>query len=156
MDKHTENITKEHILNAWIMLERLCEGDVNPVKQKLTQFPKDNDISGAIQKALETKHGYKKPECIFIYFDVFDFTEIIDLLREKYEKDATEEDVRYGKKFGFILGFDLRYNLLPDTIFYSVNAFVKKHKRFPSEKDFTKHELEFVQNIGFAHLLYKL
>ena len=147
MDKHTENITKEHILNAWIMLERLCEGDVNPVKQKLTQFPKDNDISGAIQKALETKHGYKKPECIFIYFDVFDFTEIIDLLREKYEKDATEEDVRYGKKFGFILGFDLRYNLLPDTIFYSVNAFVKKHKRFPSEKDFTKHELEFVQNI---------
>ena len=147
MNKHTESITKEHILNAWIMLERLCEGDVNPVKQKLIQFPKDNDISGAIQKALETKHGYKKPECIFIYFDVFDFTEIIDLLREKYEKDATEEDVRYGKKFGFILGFDLRYNLLPDTIFYSVNAYIKNRKEFPSEKDFTKRELEFVQNI---------
>lgn len=147
MGINTENITKENILNAWIMLERLCEGDINPIKQKLIQFPKDNDISEAIQKALETKHGYKKPECIFIYFDVFDFVEIIDLLRKKYDAKITDEDIRYGKKFGFILGFDLRYNLLPDTVFYSVNAYIKNHKEFPSEKAFSEFESKFLQEI---------
>ena len=147
MNKHIENISKNNILNAWIMLEHLCEGDINPIKQKLIQFPKDNDISEAIQKALETKHGYKKPECIFIYFDVFDFVEIIDLLREKYDAKATEEDIRYGKKVGFILGFDLRYNLLPDTVFYSVNAYIKNHKEFPSEKTFSEFESKFLQKI---------
>lgn len=147
MNKHTENISKNNILNAWIMLERLCEGDINPIKQKLMQFPKDNDISEAIQKALETKHGYKKPECIFIYFDVFDFVEIIDLLRKKYDAKITDEDIRYGKKFGFILGFDLRYNLLPDMVFYSVNAYIKNHKEFPSEKAFSEFESKFLQEI---------
>lgn len=112
--------TKENILDAWIMVEHLSEGD----------FKKDsvrslNDLQGRdfhsmfLDEIDKRKKEFKswKEGGIVVYFDVFNFQKVAEILREEYHLDSTDEEIRTGDKFSFALCFDEYLNFLQEMTF---------------------------------------
>src|SRR5699024_752862 len=66
-----------------------------------------------------------------MYFDIFSFQEIIDILRESYQIKATHEETSISNKFTYCLYFDNELNFMADKIFYTMSGNIKLHKKLP-------------------------
>lgn len=132
---------KDNILNAWIMIEQLSEGSIDKKDKKLkildtkatdwfmffTEFlnmqKNQQKISGI---------GFKKSG-IALYFNVFNFQEVIDILRKKYNIPATDEETGDSDKFTFSLYFDNELNFIAEKLFLTVSGYVRKKGEFPEK-----------------------
>ena len=133
---------KENILNAWIMVELLSEGDIN-IKNK--EFLKFDDLRGgnffSFFKKLLSKNKNKKSG-VAIYIDVFEFNDVVEFLREKYGLSKPEEEIKYGSKFDFAIYFDKDLNFLSDLTFFTVGGFIRDKKDIPTIESFRAFESE--------------
>lgn len=145
---------KENILNAWIMIEHLSEGSIkktDPVLQPFQAQTYDLDTF-FMEFMMEQKSQQKVSDKTFeksgliMYFDIFDFEEVVEILREKYGILPTNEDVSNSNKFTFCLSFDNQLNFLSDQLFFTVSGYIRYHGEFP--EDFLKEEASFGEDLN--------
>lgn len=136
-------IEKDKILEAWIMVEHLSEGDIN-VKDKsilmLGDLQEQDFYSLFLHEIQKKKFNPKQKGGIVVYFDIFDFREVVSILREQYRLKPTDEEIRIGNKFSFALYFDSNFNFLQDMTFFTESAYIRYYKKVPDEEEFRDFE----------------
>ena len=67
------------VLDAWLMVERLSEGDINIKDKNLLSLSNaiDNDYLLLIENNLPTKEEFKKKGGFVIYVDIFPFEDVV-------------------------------------------------------------------------------
>lgn len=137
--------TKENILEAWIMVEHLSEGDIRLKDNniQMIEFPKDNNFYSLFSEAISKKKlkDFQKGG-IVLYLDIFKFEVIVSLLREKFNLKKLEEEINVGDKFSFALYFDKNLQLVDSMTFFTASNYILKNKCVPKEKDFLEYEEE--------------
>ncbi|MBM7712371.1 AAA domain-containing protein [Enterococcus xiangfangensis] len=138
---------KIDILNAWITIEQLSEGSIKISDNNYRTF--DNQLNNEfyetffnllnLQRSAQkiSDKNFKKSGIVF-YFDIFDFQEITDILREKYGIPASHEEISHSNKFTFALYFDNQLNFIPEKLFFTMSGYIRYKKELP--KDFLKAE----------------
>lgn len=136
-------IEKNKILEAWIMVEHLSEGDIS-VKDKSIHTLDDlqeQDFYSLFQHEMEKESINSKGKGgIIVYFDIFDFQEVVSILREQYHLKQTDEEIHSGNKFSFALYFDMDFNLMQDMTFFTESAYIRYYQKVPHEEEFRTFE----------------
>lgn len=152
MDKRSDKARnkKEDILEAWIMVEHLSEGDINIKDKNILTFDalQDEDYFGLFEKEIQ-RTRMKNPQRggIVLYFDIFPFQEIVEFLRKTYSLPVPEEEIAYGQKFAFALYFDNQLKLNGEMTFLTESYYIRKHQNVPSEEEFVLFEEEHKKRI---------
>lgn len=139
---------KDNILESWIMVEHLSEGDINLKDKSIITFGELEDsnyydlLTGEIQKKKMKKH---QKGGIVVYFDIFSFNEIIDFLRKQYNLSSTEQEITVGDKFSFALYFDKELKLNSELTFLTESYYIRKYKKIPREAEFSAFEEEYIK-----------
>ncbi|MCO7124604.1 AAA domain-containing protein [Sporolactobacillus shoreicorticis] len=140
---------KEDILNAWIVVEQLSEGSINKRDKELNPLKTETndwatfflDFINTQKKQQKISEKAFKKSGLVLYFAIFNFQEIVDILRRKYNIPATYEETTKSDKFTFSLYFDNELNFLADKLFLTMSGYIRYKGRLP--KDFLKVEDEF-------------
>ncbi len=144
-------LDKKQILEAWIMLEHLSEGDISLKDKKNLKFDElvgDDYYNFFQHKVIEKKIDQKKNGGFVVYCNIFEFEDVIQLLREMRDIDIADEDITYGKKYVFALYFDKQFNVYVEKTFYTVSGYIKNHGKMPYEKEFNEFEENFKQTLS--------
>lgn len=134
---------KDKILEAWIMVEHLSEGDISISDQSiftLENLQGQDFHSLFLNEMKKKKLDESKKGGIVIYFDIFSFQEAVSILREQYHLSLTDEEIPTGNKFSFALYFDKDLNFLQDMTFFTESAYIRYYKKVPHEDEFRKFE----------------
>lgn len=141
---------KEKILELWIMVEHLSEGDINLRDTKLLtfQYLKNDDFYDLFKKNIKylNLNPYQKGG-IVVYFDIFKFTEVINFLRDKFNLPVSNQEITLGNKFSFALYFDKDLKLSSDMTFLTESSYIRNFHTIPSEKEFKEFEEDFSKKI---------
>lgn len=144
-------IEKQKILESWIMVEHLSEGDIS-LKDKAVLTLEDlqgrDFYSLFLHKIEKYKLNQRKKGGIVVYFDVFTFREVVDILREQYGLEPTDEEIRLGDKFSFALYFDKELNFMGDMTFFTESAYIRYFKKVPYENEFREFEENFKNQLS--------
>lgn len=136
---------KNDILESWIMVEHLSEGDINLKDKAILSFNElqRQDYYSLLADEIQKK-GLKKNKHsgVIIYFGIFPFQEVIDFLREEYKLTPTEQEITSGNKFSFALCFDKELHFDEKKTFLTESYYIRKKKRIPKERDFRIFEEE--------------
>ncbi len=145
---------RKDILNAWITIEQLSEGSINKkdkslrplhtVEEDWNKFFSDFLTKQKEQQDVSDK--FFKKSGLVLYFDIFNFQEVVDILREKYKIAKTYEEVSNSDKFTFSLYFDNQLNFIADKLFYTMSGYIRQHGDLP--KDFLKVEDSFREDLN--------
>lgn len=138
---------RNNILNSWIMVERLSEGDLDnnntyDIKVKST----DINYYLYFQDIIFDQH-IKKGGGIELYFDIFQYKEVIEKLREKYQLETHYEEFSVDKKYSFALFFDHELNIDIDRTIVSASAYIRYFNVVPTEEEFLAFESELKNEI---------
>ncbi len=137
---------KDNILEAWIMVEHLSEGDINLRDKSIITINKlqNNNYYDLLTSEIQKKKlkKYQKGG-IVVYFDIFSFNEIIDFLRRKYHLSPTEQELIVGDKFSFALYFDKELKLKSELTFLTESYYIRKYKKIPKESEFSAFEKDY-------------
>ena len=137
------------ILDAWITVEQLSEGNIEKSDSKYKIFQGDDYQS--ILKDFFKRQKLKSSSGIAVYCGIFSFRKIIEVLRGKYNLKATEEELgRASYKFTFALYFDKDLKFLADKFFLTMSGQISKNRELP--KDFLIAENELREQLGQAFL----
>lgn len=144
-------IKKDKILESWIMVEHLSEGDINLNDKAILTL---NDLQGQdfyslLLHEIEKKkwNQWQKGGAV-VYFDIFKFQEVADILRAQYSLKPTDEEIRLGDKFSFALYFDKNLNFLEGMTFFTESAYIRVLKKVPHEREFREFEREFKNQLS--------
>lgn len=141
-------IEKEKILEAWIMVEHLSEGDIRTGDKSLLTLDglQERDFHTLFRREMEKKKVMSRQKGgIAVYFDIFSFEDVVSLLREQYDLKPTNEDIQFGSKFSFALYFDKDLNFLQDMTFFTESAYIRYFKKVPHQEEFREFEDELKQ-----------
>ncbi len=136
---------KNNILEAWIMIEHLSEGDINIDDTSLVKFDNitsKNYYSEFMKKLNEKNLKSKEKSGFVLYFYAFDFKDVITFLRNTYKLKEVEQDIKLGKKFSFALYFDKNMNLINESTFVTASFYILEEKKIPCEDDLQNFECE--------------
>lgn len=133
-------IEKNKILESWIMVEHLSEGDIglnDKAILTLNDLQEQDFYSLFLHKIEKKKWNRRQKGGVVVYFDIFKFQEVVDILHAEYGLESTDEDIRFGDKFSFALYFDKKYqvqNLSPVEEEYlesikNIHSTVKKNSK---------------------------
>ena len=146
--------TKENILKAWITIEQLSEGSIKKKDEsllsidakvgKLKKFLGDFLINQKEQNNISDA-SFKRAG-IVLYFGIFNFEEVIEILRKKYNIAKTNEEVSNSEKFTFALYFDNELNLIPDKLFLTMSGYIRQKGCLPN--DIFKIENSFRERVN--------
>ena len=145
---------REDILNAWITIEQLSEGSINKKDKSLIPLNKNEEdwkrffLDFLIkQKGLQdvSDSDFNKSGLV-MYFSIFKFQEIIDLLRDKYKIAKTYEEVSNSDKFTFAVSFDNQLNFIADKLFLTMSGYIFQYGDLP--KDFLEAENSFREDLN--------
>ena len=144
---------KEDILNAWIKVEQLSEGNINLKEKNIHEYNLKN---------IDWKHYFldfmkkscsdynvkieKKKYGLVLFFGIFSFEEVADILRKKYGKKASDEEVLKTKKFSITLYFDYELKLIDKNFFYTTSGYIREHNEFP--KKISEEESHFLKELN--------
>ena len=127
-----------NILDAWIMVEHLSEGDISLKDKKNLRLDdlENKDFYGFFSSIIAGADlkKYKNGGFVF-YLDIFAFSEVVDFLRKTYGIEKTESDINYGDKFSFALYFDKTMNYIGDSFFFTASAYMRYFKKVPTESE---------------------
>ncbi len=80
-------IEKDKILESWIMVEHLSEGDINLNNKAILTLNdlQEQDFYSLFLHEIEKKKWKQRQKGgVVVYFDVFTFQEVVDILRAEY------------------------------------------------------------------------
>ena len=107
------NDRKNKILESWIMVEHLSEGDIglnDKAILTLNDLQEQDFYSLFLHEIEKKKWNQRQKGGVVVYFDIFKFQEVVDILHAEYGLESTDEDIRFGDKFSFALYFDKNLN----------------------------------------------
>ncbi len=137
---------KSDVLESWIMVEHLSEGDIN-LKDKsiitLSNLEGENYYDLFIREIQKKKMKKHQRGGIVIFFDIFSFKEIIDFLRKEYNLLEIEEDIKVGNKFSFALYFDKELKIYSKMTFLTESFYIRTYRKIPRESEFLSFEQEY-------------
>lgn len=136
MNKNSED--KEKILNAWIMVEYLSEGDIGDNEGLKLEIPADKDFYSFFKESVDQDLKNNQKEGIVVYFNIFKFKKIFSILNLQ----KTEEDISLGSKFSFALYFDKKLKLAENMTFFTASYYILDKKEIPNFQNFRKYEEE--------------
>ncbi|MDE6781981.1 MAG: DNA helicase [Ruminococcus sp.] len=148
-------VDKHNILNAWMMVEQLSEGDIkikNNNLIRLNEFMNDDchkHFSNLIDEGLRNKKVCKGKGGLVLYLEIFNFNDVINILREKYKLAENYEEIHIGQKFTFALYFDDKLTLIIDKTFCTVSGYIRNYKEVPDEQTFHKYEEDLKADLNF-------
>lgn len=157
---------KNDILNSWILMEQLAEGNVNTNRR-------DKNAAKRFDSSRSAKYGFYQyfrwcvkqkfkdrkrdnPGIIF-YLNTFKFKEIIDIIIRKYNLEDLEVGFNEEQlKFSIAICFDKDMKLLEDKTFITMSSYIlaqndlindqDEFKKFESSIKNKIHELFSFQN----------
>ena len=144
-------IEKQRILESWIMVEHLSEGDISLNDRAILTL---DDLQGQdfyslfLHEIEKHKWNRRQKRGIVVYFDVFQFQEVVAILRAQYGLEPTDEDIRLGYKFSFALYFDRNLNFLENMTFFTESAYIRYFKKVPYENEFREFEEHFKNQLS--------
>lgn len=144
-------IEKQKILESWIMVEHLSEGDISLNDRAILTL---DDLQGQdfyslfLHEIEKHKWNRRQKRGIVVYFDVFQFQEVVAILRAQYGLEPTDEDIRLGYKFSFALYFDRNLNFLENMTFFTESAYIRYFKKVPYENEFREFEEHFKNQLS--------
>lgn len=138
-----------NILDAWITIEQLSEGSISKKDKTydLLYGPAPDWKRFFIEYIERQKRKSHLSEKRFIksgvvmYFGIFDFEEVVDILREKYKIKKTDEDIAKSEKFTIALYFNHEMEFLEDYLFLTISGYIRNKGDLP--EDLRKVENEF-------------
>lgn len=136
---------KERILEAWIMVEHLSEGDINLKDTQLKKIEtKDNcDYYSMFCAEIQRKELQEEEKRgLVLYLNIFPFEDVVTLIREKYKLPQTNEEVSVGDKFSIAIYFDKNLRFVEDMTFFTVSSYILEKGIIPREKEFSDFERE--------------
>ena len=134
---------KKNILEAWIMVEHLSEGDINSNDKHLKRINSYvDDYYTLFKNKILKKTNIDKDGGIVLYFNIFQFKNVISLLRKQFKLDESDEDIKLGNKFSFAVYFDKELKLSDNVAFFTESYYILKNKKVPKEKEFLEYEEE--------------
>ncbi|MGT2736681.1 AAA domain-containing protein [Streptococcus orisratti] len=139
-------INNNKILDAWIKVEQLSEGNIDRKNGGYTNF-EGNNYKKILREFLN-RQKQKANSGIAIYCGIFPFQEIIEKLRIKYGLKATEEELTTSEKFTFALYFDKDLNFLADKLFLTMSGYIHQRQSLPD--NFFKIENDFRERMNQA------
>ncbi|MEB3025188.1 MULTISPECIES: DEAD/DEAH box helicase [unclassified Parvimonas] len=136
---------KEKILEAWIMVEHLSEGDIKLNDKDLKQIEISEDYNyysmfySEIQ--IQRKRLQNCQKCgVALYFNIFPFKKVVTLLRDKYNLPETYEEISVGDKFSFAIYFDKELKFVEEMTFFTASYYILKNGSIPKENEFLNFE----------------
>lgn len=143
------SIRKEQILKSWIMVEHLSEGNINVRDQAIISFQniENDDYYSLIQNGIK-KNNIGKNGGTVIYFDIYPFEDVIEILRKKFSLRPTEEELTTGDKFSLALYFDVNMSLNKDMTFFTESAFIRYFNNVPHEDEFHSFESDLKDKLA--------
>lgn len=122
------------------MVEQLTEGNINRNDKSNISFAKlkDDNYFDLFLTEKKDKNIISKKSGFIVYFDIFAFSEVITILKEKY--GLPKEEINYGCKFSFAFYFDENLTFLSEKTFLTASYYIKKNKRIPTGDEFKKFE----------------
>ncbi|WP_346846756.1 AAA domain-containing protein [uncultured Clostridium sp.] len=145
---------REDILNALITIEQLSEGSINK-KDKLLRplYTKEEDwkkffldfLTGQKEQKKVSDKVFKNSGVV-LYFGIFNFQEVIDILRTRYKIAKTYEEVSNSEKFTVALYFDNQLNFIADKLFLTMSGYIREYGNLP--EDFLKVENSFKEDLN--------
>lgn len=142
---------KNDILEAWIMVEHLSEGTINLKDKTILTFDRlqnENYYDLFLNEIKKKKMKDNQNGGIVLYFDIFEFKEVIDFLRTKYYLAPSQAEIVYGHKFSFALYFDKKLKLNSGMTFLTESYYIRKYRQIPRETEFSKFESELKKRFG--------
>ena len=136
---------KNDILESWIMVEHLSEGNINLNDKAILTFSglwQQDYYAVMLDKMNKSRVGNYKNSGTVIYFDIFPFSEVIDYLRKKYKLKPTEQEITIENKFSFALYFDKELNFVSEMTFLTESYYIRNKRRIPKENEFMEFEAE--------------
>lgn len=139
-------IKKKNILAAWTMVEHLSEGDIkkNDKKMLLLNKAANGDyydyFSHLIGNAVKNKKISQRKGGLVLYIDIFDFKDVINILRNKYKLRQTFEEICIGEKFTAAIYFDSKLVLKNDMTFFTVSGYIRANGKVPIGSEFHDYE----------------
>lgn len=138
-------IDKCKIIESWIMVEHLSEGDIRLNDKALFNLDHLQGMdfySFFLHEIKKRKWHERQNGGVVVYFGIFKFQEVVDFLRTKYGLESLNEDIRFGHKFSFALCFDKKLNFLGSMTFYTESAYIRSFKKIPHEEEFREFDRE--------------
>jgi len=141
---------KNHnILDAWITIEQLSEGSISK-KDKTYDllYEPASDWKKFFIEYIETQKRKNRlsekrflKSGVVMYFGIFDFEEVVEILRKKYKIKKTDEDIAKSEKFTIALYFNHEMEFLEDYLFLTISGYIRNKGDLP--EDLRKVENEF-------------
>jgi len=140
---------RNDILNAWITIEQLSEGSINRKDKSLKPLHTTEedwntfftDFLYKQKKQQDITDSIFKKSGLVLYFNIFNFQEVVDILREKYKIAKTYEEISNSDKFTFSIYFDHELNFIADKLFFTMSGYIRQHGELP--EDISKVENAF-------------
>lgn len=140
---------KQRILNAWIMIEHLSEGDIKLKSKDMLKFDDltDNDFlllfKRETDKYIEKRRISPKDKYGYVvYFEIFDFKDVVNFLRELYNLEATDAELKNSNKFTLAVYFDKEFQFISESTFFTESAYILREKKVPEGNEFQEYEEE--------------
>ncbi|WP_104759588.1 DEAD/DEAH box helicase [Helicobacter bizzozeronii] len=154
---------KKNILDAYVVVEHLGEGDIDKEKDKKLKpldlpesEPNQQDYQGYFSSELEAfkcrqKIQDDKKMGLVCYFGIFAFEEIVQIFREKYNiaSEDDNDDTPKGDKFSLALVFDKGLNFVENKTFYTMCAYVREKRELTEDMQTYEKELKHQLQIQF-------
>ncbi|MCR8642970.1 AAA domain-containing protein [Paenibacillus sp. N1-5-1-14] len=145
---------RNDILNAWITIEQLSEGSIKRKDKSLKPLHTMEEDWNKFFLDFLTKQKEQqnisdmsfKKSGVVLYFNIFDFQEVVDLLRGKYKIPEAYDEVSTSDKFTFSIYFDNELNFIADKLFFTMSGYIRQHGDLP--EDISKVENAFREDLN--------
>ncbi len=138
-------VNKKSILDTWITVEQLSEGDIKKTDEQYKKFGEPNDFSQQLYDFMSLQKEREKltdknfeASGIAIYCGIFPFQEIIEKLRKQYGLQPTDEDLSILEKFTFAIYFNKDLIFQESKFFFTMSGYIRYRNHLPD--NFSKIE----------------
>lgn len=140
---------KNKIIDAWIMVENLSEGNINLKDKSIRLFKKgdEKDFYNLFLSEI-AKEKIQKNGGIGIYFEVFNFEKVKNVLQKFFNIEDTDEDLSIGDKFSIAIFLDKDLKIYSEKTFVSSSYYILKENKIPIHEQFFKFENEIKNKIN--------
>ena len=128
----------KNIIESWKVVEQLSEGSIKSTSKALKVFDDVTDYYVYFKQFLDRENQKEKLDDtkakdtgIVLYLNIFNFQEVVDIIKQKLDITDSDEEIISTEKFSFAIYFNYDLQHLDKYFFYSISGYVRNHKQLP-------------------------
>lgn len=141
-------VNKKNILDAWITVEQLSEGDIKKTDNQYRRFEKNDDFAQELSDFMLLQKESKKitdkkfeASGVAIYCGIFPFQEIVDNLRRQYGLHPTDEELSTSEKFTFAIYFNKDLIFQETKFFFTMSGYIRYGNGLPDNFSIIENDM---------------